>query len=187
MAASSKANSSVQDSENAMRIIKTFSYYVDVKPIAKIVSKLSSASPLPACFASPRLLHFTSPRKRGEGVPNAGGHELRQSLPLFPGQQQAELAAAPEHIVRALRPFVRHQVTHLRPVEVGAEVRPEILDRLGRSQDAGDAGPVGAHEAPRVTLAQEWPGPPGLGNEPLDAVEGEVAARQRRVPGPCGA
>src|SRR5205807_8384778 len=39
-------NSSINHSENAMRIIKTFSHYVDVKPVAKIVSKLSPQSGL---------------------------------------------------------------------------------------------------------------------------------------------
>src|SRR5438477_12954376 len=70
-----------------------------------------------------------SPLSRGQPVVGASlggcahriGHEFRQPLALLACDPQAELAAAPEHVISGLRPLVLHEITHLRPREVAPD------------------------------------------------------------------
>src|SRR5262245_57759405 len=132
---------------------------------------------LPAYVSMPRLSCAAA---------DHGGHELRQALALVGRETQAELRAPPQHVVLGLRPFALHEIAHLRTGEIGAQPRPEVLEAARGPEHAGDARAIGAHQPPRVRLAQKRPCPARLRHEPLDAVPRELAARQARVPGPWG-
>ena len=93
-------------------------------------------------------------------------------------KRKPSLRAPPQHVVLGLRPFPFHQIAHLRRREVGAKAGSEILEPPRRPEHALEARPVGAHQAPRVRLAQERPRSAGLGDERLDAVMGKLSARQ---------
>src|SRR5438105_6593884 len=88
---------------------------------------------------------------------DAGGHESRQCFTLVRGEAQAELAAPPQHVIRGLRPFPLHQITHLD----GGEIRPQTGAKLvcasSRSKHALDPGAVSVHETPYMLLVEERP------------------------------
>ncbi len=98
---------------------------------------------------------------------------------------QSELGPAPQHVVGSLRPFVRHQIADLGRRQVGAEVWSEIVKAAcAEARMSTDPRAVGARQAAGVALAQERTREPQPGDQPLDAVDIEIATRQRRALGP---
>ena len=55
--------------------------------------------------------------------------------------------------------FFCHQVAHFGGGEIGAEAQAEIVEVLGRAEDALDARAIGGNEPPRVIGGEEFPAP----------------------------
>ena len=90
-------------------------------------------------------------------------HELRQRRGLMVGEREAELGAAPQHILGGLRPLLCHQVVHLRLRERRTEPDAEIGSRAGVTQNVLRAVAVGGGEPTRIVTS----GGPDLGRGPL--------------------
>src|ERR1051325_11491431 len=71
------------------------------------------------------------------------GHETSDGLALLPGQDEAELAAPPQHVLGGLGPLVPPQVADLGAGEVGPEPWSEIVNPVDRSEHDAHARPLG--------------------------------------------
>src|SRR5215831_2418781 len=140
-----------------------------------------------SCAADQFAYHIDVPKWQHLSCAAAdhGSHGICQAPPLFGREAQTELRAPPQYIILGLGPLPLHQIAHLRSREVGADAGPEVLEAPRGPEHTFDARAIGAHQAPRVLLAQKWPRLARFGHECLDAVIGKFAARQMRVLGPC--
>ena len=99
-------------------------------------------------------------------------------------ESEAQLGAAPQHILGGARPFFVHQPGDLGFAQIGAEQAPEVGETSGARQDLRRARPIGADQPPRMGFADEGVGGAQGTDEVRDPVDRKLAARQRRIPGP---
>src|SRR6478735_10784455 len=101
-----------------------------------------------------RSVAGSKPKSSGRfGLAVEIGGEARRALSAG---AQAELGAPPEDILGGQGPFLRAQVVDLGRRQAAVEGLAEIGHGAGRPDDVACPGAVGAGEAARGLLRQEW-------------------------------
>ena len=97
---------------------------------------------------------------------------------------QAELAAPPEHVFGAGRPFLAAQIVDFRLAEPGAEIAPQIAPVAGVAQPPLGPCAIGAADARGVGDGKECVFLLQCPDQIVLAIGREVPAGQRRARGP---
>ena len=112
-------------------------------------------------------------------------HEHRQRIAIPGRHGQTEFGAPPEHVVRKTRPFLCHQVVHLRARQLRSEGRTKVGPAFGVAKDGLKTRAVGGDQTPGLILGQKAPALAGTIDLCLEPGPCKIASRQGRRRSPA--